>query len=559
MEQDGRLTNCLRNRAAAFLAIIFGLIFSIGIGSIHLFDLDELYFAEITREMMLTRNYGQITFNFEQLYEKPPLFFWIQAASMHLWGINEIGARFPNVVCGLLTIITLYYIGKAYKGKWFGLLWMCLHATAFLPHFYFKSGIIDPFLNYFLLLAIYFLSRAATENTSHTSLYYAASAGLCIGLALLAKGPIGAIIPFAALALSSTWVMGRIIILKQLILTVLVAALIVSCWLIPVIWYNDCIFIQKFIQKFWEYHWLLYHQPVDTHNQPWYYHYLVLFFGCFPSSLFTIAFCKQQGWMKEHYFAANMQAVLIIVLLIFTWVGTKIVHYSSMAYFPITFFAADFLYRLISSKENIKTNRWIAFLFIIVGMVIGSCLAIIPWIMLHKELCIPFITNPQIMAALHIPVRWNHWDSLPGIMYIIGVGIAFYYLSQHRMASFICISIFINMLTLTLFLSRIAPKIESYTQKAVVDFCKKCKEQDVYLTTIGFKAAAPLFYTNKTAEKSIKEKNVAWILTGPIDKPCFFIVYKNDAVLLENYKDIHCIKEAGCFSFYERLPKTVVK
>lgn len=533
----------LKNSTVAYFLVGFGCIFAWGIGTVHLFDLDELYFAEITREMMRTGWYGQVTFNFEPLYEKPPLFFWLQAASMHLWGINEIGARFPNLVCGLLTLATIYYIGKHYKGRWFGFLWMCLYATAFLPHFYFKSGIIDPFFNYFLLLAIYFLSPTVTPSKE----WFYSCAGLFIGCALLAKGPMALLIPLATLSLSYTWFRGRVVRLKLLTVAMLVATVVLSGWLVPEICANGC----SFIKEFWTYHLLLYHHPVDTHAQPWYYHYLVLFGGCFPSSLFAIHFLKEKRLVQNHYFAANMQALLVVVLLIFTLVGTKIVHYSAMAYFPITFFAADFFHQWIYNRKYIYPR--IGGLFLAIGVVIGSALTIMPWVMLHKALWVPLIKTQAIRDALGLSVIWNYWDSMPGLIYIIGIGIAYYYFLQFRLVPFMVTFMCINICTLALFFIRIAPKVEAYMQKEMVDFCKACKGKDLYLTTIGFKSAAPLFYADQP--KSLKKPDIAWLLEGTIDKPCLFILYKSDSALLEPYKDITCIKDAGCFAFYKRLPK----
>lgn len=60
---------------------------------------------------------------------------------------------------------------------------------------------------------------------------------------------------------------------------------------------------------------------------------------------------KTKKFIQERYFAANMQALLVVVLVIFTLVGTKIVHYSAMAYFPITFFATDFLHQKIYNRQ----------------------------------------------------------------------------------------------------------------------------------------------------------------------------------------------------------------
>ncbi len=531
----------LKNSSVIYFLVGFVSIFAWGIGSVHLFDLDELYFAEITREMMHTGRYGQVSFNFEPLYEKPPLFFWLQAASMHLWGINEIGARFPNLVCALLTLGTLYYVGKQYKGRWFGFVWTCLYATTFLPHFYFKSGIIDPFFNYFLLLAIYFLSNAVT--LSKAWLY----GGLSIGCALLAKGPIALIILFGTLSLSYTWFKGSVVQLKSLILTMLVATAVGCCWLIPEIWSNGW----NFIKAFWAYHLLLYQQPVDIHAQPWYYHYLVLFFGCFPSALFALCFLKEKKLLQSSYFLANMQALWAIVLVIFTLVGTKIVHYSAMAYFPITFFATGFFHQLIYNKKYIDLG--IAYLFVLMGLVIGVGLVMLPLCMLHKTIWLPFIKNQYIKDALALPVLWSYWDSMPGLVYITGIGLSYYYLVRFRFVPFMRTFMAINICVLALFFRGIAPKVEAYTQKEMVDFCKACRGKELYLTTIGFKSAAPLFYADQP--KPLKNPDIDWLLAGNIDKPCFFILYKSDQKLLQAYKDITCIKVRGGFAFYKRLPK----
>lgn len=70
----------------------------------HLFGLNEHYFAEITKEIMCMGQYGQVTFNFEPLYEKPSFFFYLQVASMHIWGVHEICAHSFYWVCGLLML-----------------------------------------------------------------------------------------------------------------------------------------------------------------------------------------------------------------------------------------------------------------------------------------------------------------------------------------------------------------------------------------------------------------------------------------------------------------------
>lgn len=126
------------------------------LGAVHLFDWDEINFAECAREMIATGNYFSVQINFQPFWEKPPLFIWMQALSMNIFGINEFAARLPNAICGIITLLVLFNISKKLYDVKFGLLWVLVYAGSFLPHFYFKSGIIDPWFNLFIFSGIYY-------------------------------------------------------------------------------------------------------------------------------------------------------------------------------------------------------------------------------------------------------------------------------------------------------------------------------------------------------------------------------------------------------------------
>jgi len=79
---------------------------------VHLFDWDEINFAESAREMIVSGNFSRVQIDFHPFWEKPPLFFWMQVLSMKAFGINEFAARFPNAVIGIFTLLTLYFTGK---------------------------------------------------------------------------------------------------------------------------------------------------------------------------------------------------------------------------------------------------------------------------------------------------------------------------------------------------------------------------------------------------------------------------------------------------------------
>ena len=98
--------------AELLIAIAAIMLFVPFLGTTHLFDWDEINFAEASREMLVTGNYAIPQIGFEPFWEKPPLFFWLQVICMKTFGVNEFASRLPNAVCGILTLILLYRLGK---------------------------------------------------------------------------------------------------------------------------------------------------------------------------------------------------------------------------------------------------------------------------------------------------------------------------------------------------------------------------------------------------------------------------------------------------------------
>ena len=63
------------------IAIAAALFFIPGIGSVHLFDWDEINFAESAREMITSGNYLTVQINFEQFWEN--LLIYLDASSLN--------------------------------------------------------------------------------------------------------------------------------------------------------------------------------------------------------------------------------------------------------------------------------------------------------------------------------------------------------------------------------------------------------------------------------------------------------------------------------------------
>lgn len=91
------------------LALLGAAMFFPGLGSTPLLDDDETRFASVAREMVRTGDWVVPRYNGE-LADKPPLSFWIMAASFLLFGENAFAARFGSAAVSLLPVVILWWL-----------------------------------------------------------------------------------------------------------------------------------------------------------------------------------------------------------------------------------------------------------------------------------------------------------------------------------------------------------------------------------------------------------------------------------------------------------------
>ncbi|MER0438569.1 glycosyltransferase family 39 protein [Emticicia sp. W12TSBA100-4] len=538
-----------------FYIIVLGICFYFPfLGGVHLFDWDEINFAESAREMILTGNYSRVQIDFKPFWEKPPLFFWMQAAAMHLFGINEFAARFPNACIGVLTLLTLFLIGKKLRDNTFGFIWALMYLGAFTPHLYFKSGIIDPTFNLFIFLGIYFFFRAKIEPKK--SMPNTLLAGVFIGLAILTKGPVGGLI--WGLTVFFYLVATKF---KQSIKWKEILVFGISCVLVASIWFANELVNNGFwfINEFITYQIRLFSTPDAGHGQPFYYHFVVVLIGCFPISIFAIrAFTYNHAKIDNALtelstFVPWMKTTFWVVMILFSIVTTKIVHYSSMAYFPVSFLAAKFLYDWLN--ERVTWNKWVSFGILSIGFILSLVLAAVPFVGMHTQEIIPYIKDPFAVKNLEAVVDWHTYEMFIGIVYFAIIVFAVVFLRKQSKKAFIYTLSLATAVCLFLFGAIVVPKIERYTQGAAIDFYESKRGQDVYIHVLGFKSYAHLFYFQKPVSKVSAEKGEAyedWLLNRNVDKPVFFVTKFDRYEEYRNHPNLELIKEENGFVFLKR-------
>jgi 4-amino-4-deoxy-L-arabinose transferase-like glycosyltransferase len=530
------------------IIILSGIIFFIPfLGKVHLFDWDEINFAESAREMIVTGNYHRVQINFQPFWEKPPLFFWLQAGAMKLFGINEFAARFPNAIFGIITLVTFFLIGKKYRSPQFGFIWAISYLGTFLPHLYFKSGIIDPIFNYFIFLGMYFMYLDISGEIFKNKYLYPCLAGLFIGLATLTKGPVGLLVFLISFFVYFLFTRFKNFPnIKKIFLFIFFFTIICLLWFGQEIINNGFWFLKEFLS----YQADLFLHPVASHGEPFYYHFVVVFIGCFPISIIglPILFGKKIDVKKD--FSRLMKILFWTVMILFSITTTKIVHYSSLTYPPLAFMAACYLDWLMVNKQKMKISLLI--LIGLMGLIFSFLLAALPYVANHHELILPYLKDPFAAASLNVNVHWSGFESLIGIAYFILVIIAVILFFKKSNSRAMLLLFYSTAVCLFFYLIAVVPKIEKYSQGPAIDFYQSLQGKDVYVWPIGFKSYAQYFYTKKPASPVYGEADEQFLLKGNITKPAFFVVKITNTGFDSTCNNCTLIKQEGGFKFYKR-------
>ncbi len=542
------------NRLVAYLVILAAasILFFHSLGNVHLFDWDEINFAESAREMIATDNYMQVQINYEPFWEKPPLFFWMQAASMKMFGINEFAARLPNAVCGILTLLILFALGRRLHNEQFAFWWVLIYAGTFLPHLYFKSGIIDPWFNLFIFLGIYFLGSflAAKEERKKLMRPLLLSA-LFTGLGILTKGPVAMMVVLLTYALFLFFNRGKgLAALKHYLYWALGVIAVTLLWFGLEIAQHGWWFVNEFVT----YQIRLAKTEDAGHGGFLLYHFVVVLIGCFPASLLIFRYKNQiHENSRQQIFRKLMIASFIVIMIVFTIVKTKIVHYSSFTYLPIGYLAAATVYGIVNRTAQIK--NWQKFALLFFGLIWSILFIALPLIGKNILWIKPLLQkDPFAMANIQADVNWNYALMIPGILFLLAIVTVFIWMQQKKFERAFFTLLIACIAAMQVLLTLFAPRIEQYSQNAAIEFYQSLEGKDVYVRTLGYKSYAQYFYTKVKPGNRKEAKDETWLLTGAVDRPTYFISKNTfkDQVMKEHGDRLQVLYEKNGFVFYKR-------
>lgn len=540
-----------------FWILIGALFFLPFLGGVHLFDWDEVNFAELAREMVMSGDWLHMTINFETFTEKPPLFFWLQASSMELFGIGEYAARFPNALLGIIVLPFLYISGKFLVDRKFGFFWALSWFGATLPFLYFKSGIIDPYFNFFIFNGLFFLIHFLWKRNqvnfiflSKSARFYLVVGGIFIGLAILTKGPVAYLIIFLTLvayAISKSLRFGMKI--SDFLIYSLVALGVFLLWFLVEYSFNGPDFIVDFTIRQWE---LLTTNDAGHGGFPAY-HFVVLLLGCFPASIFALRGLGKIEGLHPHVadFQRWMIILLSVVLVLFSLVGTKIIHYSSMAYYPISFLSALSLWQI--SEFPRKHKIWIAISLSFIAFIAIVVSVALPWAGMHIDDIIHlFDKDPFAKANMDAEVPWSLWDYIPAIILLFTI--IGYWIYRKRNPSFSFRLLFFgNAVWVFAALIFFIGKVERISQRAAVEFFESHAQEEVYFVNYGYKSYVPWFYGEVQPYVDPKAYKREWLYHGQVDRDVLIATKVNKVgQMIREIPDAQLLYHKNGFYFYRR-------
>ena len=186
------------------LAAAAGLLFFWNLGTATLWDLDEGRNATCSGEMnasSATDNWITPTFNNALRVDKPVLLYWLQMIGYRVGGINEWTARLPSAFAGLFALLVAYEIARSLFSKTTALLAGLILASSPMMIGAARFANPDALLNLFNALTLLLFWRSYTRPATWCYL----AMGAASGMAMLAKGPVGLVLPGAIITLFLLW------------------------------------------------------------------------------------------------------------------------------------------------------------------------------------------------------------------------------------------------------------------------------------------------------------------------------------------------------------------
>jgi 4-amino-4-deoxy-L-arabinose transferase-like glycosyltransferase len=318
----------------------------VALGVAPLFDLDEGAFTASTTEMFLHGDFLSSHLLGEPRYDKPILIYWLQAASITLFGRGEFAWRLPSALSSSLWILVTYLFVTRVTDRRVGLTAALVIATAAGLTVITRAATADALLNLWLACAGYAAWLWLRERRQDW-LY---AAWLAMALGFLTKGPVAIVIPAGAVFLwclsQGNWRTFLRFAFSPGPLTLFLA--VAAPWFVILTLREGPGFLTSFFLK----HNLgRFDTPMEGHGGNYFYYVPVVLLSLLPHTGLLLA---AVGRLKSVWRNELLRYGLLWFLLAFTlfsFSGTKLPHYVYYGYGGLVI--------VLAAMVDMPVRRWL--------------------------------------------------------------------------------------------------------------------------------------------------------------------------------------------------------
>ena len=245
-----------------------------------LLDPDEGLHAAIAQEMVEKGDWVVPRLFGRPFWDKPAFYFWFEAASLRVFGMNERAVRLPGLIFALFGAVSTAMLAACALGRKLALPAAAFYATMFLPMALSLAATHDVALVVWTNLALLMFWESLRAEPGLRCWRWVCGAGLALGLAMLTKGLFGVALVLTAhglyLIVSRRLAAAHV---AQALVAVAMGAALAALWFWPMHRQNPGYLQYFFIER----HFLGLFGGTQTHGgQPFWYYLPVLLLGGLP-------------------------------------------------------------------------------------------------------------------------------------------------------------------------------------------------------------------------------------------------------------------------------------
>lgn len=340
------------------ITLLVGTLFGMKLGQYPLIAPDGGRYAEIPREMVATKDYLTPRLNGIKYFEKPPLFYWLQAASIKIFGVTDFAVSIVNALMALGSVLCIYFTSRKLYGRLSAIFASLIFATSGLVVALTRAITLDVTLTFFLTVTFCsFLLATQLPLGKKRSLYLWISY-IFVALAVMTKGLVGIIFP-GVLLLNWLTIFGEWRNLKTYHLAsgVMIFLLITLPWHILVQLKNPEFFRFYFIEQ----HFLRYFTDYASRAKKWWFLPTLLVAGLYP----WVAFFPQaiihhlpknfNGWQQTKT-TTFLLLWIVVIYAFYTFSQSKLIPYILPIFPPIAMLVGNYLASFWPNKRSLAVD-----------------------------------------------------------------------------------------------------------------------------------------------------------------------------------------------------------